>query len=140
MKALITGSENGIGKACKELFSQKGYEVYEIDIAAANPIDVRDRKTLESFVKSIGNIDVVINCSAIQDVSSLNEVSFENWDQVIDVNLSGYFNVIKIVSPYMKDGCIINMGSVHSSLPRQNKFSYDAAKAGVRILTKEMAL
>lgn len=138
MNVLITGSSSGIGEKTKELFIEKGYRVYEIDKSIN--IDVCDRVNLENYIKKIGRLDIVINCAAIQDECPFENVDFDLWDKVINVNLTGYFNIIKIASKYMNRGLIINVGSVHSNVPRLNKYSYDASKAGIEMLTKESAL
>lgn len=151
MKVLITGAGSGIGKECVKLFLNNGYECILLD---KNPkvleqkgknvdpyiCDIKNYQAVQNVINKLDNIDVLINCAAIQYVDSFTEINVLEWNEVIDTNLNGTFYVIKEVVKKMKKGVIINLSSVHGELPRLNKMSYDVTKAGINMMTKELAL
>ena len=160
---IVTGGAKGIGEACCRLFAEKGANIVIADIDYENAVKVAksiEKKTgsevltlktdvtVEAEVKNLikaakekfGSIDILINDAAIQIVDKFEKVSLEDWRRVLDVNLTGNFLCCREVIKEFKDGGqIINMTTVHSKLPRVNKYSYDASKAGMEMLTKSLA-
>lgn len=156
---IVTGGAMGIGKACCEGFAAEGANVVLIDWddmgkdTAAKigercmfiKADISDEDQIhevkEEIMRKYGRIDVLVNNAAIQTENSFFKMSAAEFRKVIDVNLIGTFICSSTFGSEMKRGStVVNMLSVHYDVPRLNKFHYDAAKAGMAIMTKEMAL
>lgn len=156
---LVTGASNGIGRACVEGFINKNAKVYGIDIDESNGKKLEEEYKNFTFIqgnisnvaditkaKKIildkeGKVDILINNAARQTSSPFFETSIDDFKDVISTNLIGTFICSKIIGELIgKNGKIINMLSVHSEIIRKNKYAYDASKAGIEMLTKEMAL
>ena len=162
--AIITGAGSGIGKAVALAFLNDGYRValagrrhdaLEGTIkeagkngsnAIAVPTDVSDAgavKTLFSQTcKKFGRVDVLFNNAGVNAPGvPLEELSVEQWKNVVDINLSGMFFCIQEAFRVMKDqdprgGRIINNGSISAHAPRPNSAPYTATKHAVTGLTK----
>lgn len=157
---VVTGGANGIGKSiAKELVEEEckviildidDKEGKNIQIASKGKIefinvDISDEKQIEEISKYIENkygiIDILINNAAKQPENEFFKMSVKEFREIIDTNLVGTFICSSIFGKFMKSGSkIINMLSVHYNKPRKNKYHYDASKAGIAILTQEMAL
>ena len=146
---VITGGSSGIGESLVLVFSKAGYEVVSIDIkkpryeiSGVNYIqaDITSYEHMELIAKTFSGVDVLINNAAVQFVSPLLNVKNEDIKSTIDVNILGTINVTKAFALQMHDSLVINVGSVHSTLPRKNKIAYDMSKAAMNIFTKEIAL
>lgn len=163
---IITGAGQGIGRAIALVFAQEGANVVVNDIEFKRAVSVAEEikdcggsalpikadvslsgeveNMLEEAVKAFNNIDILVNNAGIQTNNPFWLLSEEEWQRVIDVNLKGTFLCSKAVVKYMIKnkvrGKIINVSSIHQMIPRQNKAHYDASKAGVMMLTKDMAL
>ena len=156
---VITGASNGIGRACVKTFLHQKANVFGIDLDKENGIklekmeenftfiqgDISNEedmlKVKEYILNTTGKIDILINNAARQTSSSFFETSVKDFKNVIETNLIGTFISSKILGELIeKGGKIINMLSVHSEIVRKNKYAYDASKAGIEMLTKEMAL
>ncbi len=154
---IITGGAKGIGKAVACFFSLGNYKVVIID----NDKEALERfnndkiekyfgdvtkeheisQILEECYLKHGKIDILINNAAKQKVSNFSSLSYEEWDDILKVNLNGPFLCTKQVIKYMNQGgTILNVISVHHDKPRMNKYHYDVSKAGVAMFTKEMGL
>lgn len=163
--SFVTGAGQGIGKAIALTFANEGscVVVNDIDLDKATAVaeeisasggkalplraDVSQSKEVSSMVaetiRSFGRIDVLVNNAGIQTVSPFLDLSEEAWQRVIDVNLKGTFLCSQMVAREMvkyRKGKIINISSIHQTTPRYNKAHYDASKAGIMMLTKDMAL
>ena len=163
--ALITGASRGIGKAIAIAFANEGacVVIIDIDLNKANEVTkvIKDvglkaisikanvsnsnevRNMVKETVKNFGRIDILVNNAGIQTVAPFLELTEEEWDEIFKVNLKGTFLCSQMVAKEMikfKKGKIINISSIHYSIPRSNKAHYDASKAGIEILTKDMAL
>lgn len=157
---VITGGANGIGKECAYKLDKEGAQIVIADIDEKNGKKVvKDLKCDSYFIKTdiskeqdveklknmilkkYGKVDILINNAARQTVNSFFSMTVEEFESVIDVNLNGTFICSNILGKIMpRGGKIINMLSVHYNLPRKNKYNYDASKAAIAMLTKEMAL
>ena len=153
MKAVITGGAMGIGYAAAKAFRQKGYDVLIIDICESGAesakeigadfvkCDVSDAAAVKATAESTGKVDVVVCNAAVQTVCDWDEVDYDDFRKIIDVNLCGAFYTVHAFSRYMKKGGkIVFVTSVHGEKPRLDKFAYDASKAAIGIMTKECAL
>ena len=164
--ALITGAASGIGQACAELFAEEGARVVVEDIngepaervaaairaagheaiAVQGDISVAadTMRMVETAVATWGRIDIVVNNAAVQKVvESIELLSEEDWDRVIDVNLMGGFLVSKAAIPHMKrqgGGVILFTGSEMGFIADPAIPVYVASKGGVHMLMKAMAI
>ena len=161
--ALITGGSRGIGKAIAELFMKEGAEVVitsknqkqlqQTSKEIGNPFfvvgDVRNendvKNVIDKTIKKFGRIDILVNnVGVLPKMKPLDKITEKEWNEIIDVNLSGHFRFTKYVIPQMKKngGSIINISS-DAGLKAFENFcadAYTAAKAGIMILTKSWAL
>lgn len=152
---IITGAGSGIGKTAAELFAKEGAIVIACDVGEAtydNPnihfykLDVTDRAKITEVVKDViekfGKIDVLINNAGITRDALIQNMTEEDWDKVINVNLKGVFNMTQAVVPYMLEagkGSIINTSSVVGVYGNIGQTNYSATKAGVIGMTKTWA-
>ena len=156
---VVTGASNGIGRACVEGFVTKNAKVYGIDIDESNGKKLEEKYKNFTFIQGNisnvnditrakkfildkeGKVNILMNNAAIQTSSPFFDTSIDDFKDVINTNLIGTFICSKIIGELIgKNGKIINMLSVHSEIIRKNKYAYDASKAGIEMLTKEMAL
>lgn len=162
--AIITGGANGIGKATTKIFLEEGAKVAIWDIAEeqgllfakecsnqgydcqffkVNMADLTEvQKAAEAVVETFGKIDILVNNAGITRDASLKKMSAQQWQQVIDVNLTGVFNGVKAVYPFMAEqqyGRIINAASVVALYGNFGQTNYVAAKAGVIGMSKVWA-
>ena len=162
--AIITGSSRGIGKATALLFAKEGANIVincskseneannvidEIKKLGVNSLcikcDVSDekqvKKMIETTIKKFGKIDILINNAGIVFDVPFKDRTVEQWKKTLDVNLLSVFLCSKYVVPYMSNGGrIVNISStngINSFNP--DAMDYDASKAGVIILTKDLA-
>lgn len=154
-KVLITGGTRGIGRKTAELFKKSGYSVFvtyekssdeakklKSDGISAIKADVSDIEAMESVRNEIGTVDVLVNNAGISYWGLLSDMTQTQWKRVIDVNLTGTFNCIKVFSPDMvnkKRGAIINLSSMWGVTGGSCEAAYSAAKAGIIGLTKALA-
>ena len=163
--ALITGGGTGIGRACAVLFAREGARVAvagrrtEPLAAVATELsgagnqafavgcDVTKSAEVERAVQSVvarfGRLDVVVNNAGAVLAATAEETSEADWDRLLGVNLKGTFLVSRAVLPELRKaggGVIINIGSVLGLVGMKQRAAYAAAKGGVTLLTKAMAL
>lgn len=163
--ALVTGASRGIGKSCALELAKAGYDiavnfagneeaanktVEEIKAlgvdAAAFKFDVSNQeaaaKGVEAVLEKFGRIDILVNNAGITRDGLFMRMSAENWDAVINTNLSSAFYVSQPVVKVMmkqRSGAIINMSSVVGVSGNAGQANYSAAKAGLIGLTKTLA-
>lgn len=162
--AIITGAANGIGLAAVRKFAEEGAKVVlaDFDEAAGRKaektlkaegldcrfieVDVANwesaEKLAEETVAHFGKIDILINNAGITRDAMLAKMSVEEFQQVIDVNLTGVFNCTKAVIPYMIEqgsGKIVSTSSVSGVYGNIGQTNYAAAKAGIIGMTKSWA-
>ncbi|MFH0795833.1 MAG: 3-oxoacyl-ACP reductase family protein [Candidatus Omnitrophota bacterium] len=167
--AIITGGAAGIGKACAKLMLENSALVIIADINTEEGkktitelsalgscefirTDVSDQKSVGNLVEDVVNkykrIDIIVNNAGIninkaEDRVNIDQFVFEDWKNILDVDLNGVFYCSKAVSKVMikqKSGRIINIGSVFGNVPARKQIAYVAAKAGVHNMTRAMAL
>ncbi|MVM34713.1 SDR family oxidoreductase [Spirosoma sp. HMF4905] len=153
--AIITGAARGIGQKAAEVFCQEGATVIIWDVLAEGEtsaqaltaqglrcefrhVSTTDVPAIEAAARDVferyGRIDILINNAGITRDKTLLKMSFAEWQQVIDVNLTGVFNCTKIIAPYMVEQkygriiCTSSINGVHGAFGQTN---YAAAKAGI---------
>jgi len=163
--ALVTGASRGIGKACAIELAKAGYDIavnFAGNVEAANKtveelkalgveaaafkFDVSNQeaaaKGVEEVLAKFGRIDVLVNNAGITRDGLFMRMSAENWDAVINTNLSSAFYVSQPVVKVMmkqRSGAIVNMSSVVGVYGNAGQANYSAAKAGLIGLTKTLA-
>ena len=168
---LVTGGSRGIGKAIVYAFAKEGYNVilnYNNSFQSAKEIvedlsncdgvvemfkaDISNRDEVNSMmeyaVKEFGKIDVLVNNAGICNVKLFTEMTEQDWDNIMQVNLKGVFNVTQAALRYSmikeKDGSIINISSIDGISGSSCEVAYSTSKAGIvgftKALAKELAL
>ncbi len=157
--AIITGGAAGIGAATAIKFAEEGAKVilWDLDETKGKPlaeklqgtfmkVNTANYQEIEVAAKTVndqyGRIDILINNAGITRDSTLKKMSPEQWQQVIDVNLTGVFFCTKIVSEYMLVngwGRIVNASSVVGIYGNFGQTNYVATKAGIIGMTKTWA-
>jgi meso-butanediol dehydrogenase / (S,S)-butanediol dehydrogenase / diacetyl reductase len=163
--ALVTGAGTGIGRACALLFVREGARV-AVAARRAEPLatvtaemaraggetlavqcDVRQARQVQDVMRAIvgrfGRLDVVVNNAGALIAATAEETSDADWDRIIDVNVKGTFLVSRAALPELRrtgGGSIINIGSILSLVGMKKRAAYCAAKGGVLLLTRAMAL
>lgn len=168
--AIVTGGSRGIGEACAKLLAREGarvaiianksiqeaervaqqiHEHYGVETCAlsgdiSNPGDVK--RIVDTVSKEWNTIDVLVNNAGIAHGAPAEELSYEDWKRMIDVNLTGVFlcsqAVFKKMKEHKRGGSIINISSIcgHIVVTPQKQCHYNAAKGGVGMLTKSLAV
>ena len=165
--AIVTGSTSGIGQAMAKALAKQGCDIVinglgdpakieqeRAGIAAEFGVQVKyhgaDMTKPDQIADMVafaqgefGRVDVLLNNAGVQFVSPIEDFPIEKWDQIIAINLSSAFHVIRAAVPIMKAqgrGRIINLASAHALVASPFKAAYVAAKHGVLGLTKTVAL
>ena len=141
-KAVVTGGASGIGAATVALFEQLGGKVTALDIASG--CDVTDERAVAREFEKLGGFDILVNSAGRAVRKPAAELSSEEWDQVLDLNLKATFFCSRAAVPYMKQrggGSIVNLASIMGfSGGIFPNASYQASKGGVVNLTRALAL
>ncbi|MDT4919247.1 MAG: hypothetical protein QOI15_149 [Pseudonocardiales bacterium] len=146
---LVTGAASGIGAATATMFREGGADVVGVDLSAADDViagDVTDPESVRSFVaeavKRHGGIDVVANVAGIVRFAHVEDVTLDDWQQQLAVNLTGPFLVSQAALPSLVErrGCIVNVASIAGLRGQAYTAAYCASKGGLIMLTKSMAL
>lgn len=164
---VVTGASRGIGRAIAEELGQAGAKVVVNYVKSKGPAedlvaqlqqsgspeavaiqaDVSDPqeavKLIEETIQRFGRIDVLVNNAGINIDRSMKNLSVEDWNKVIQNDLSAYFYTVKAALPYFmqqKSGKIINISSVNGQLPSFGQANYSSAKAGIIGFTRTAAL
>ena len=158
--AIVTGAAQGIGEACARRFAAEGAQVVIADVADERGrqlaaelgaryvhCDVGDKAQVDALVAEVlaghGRIDVLVNNAGIFKAANFLDVTEEDFDAVLRVNLKGAFLVAQAVTRAMAragSGSIVNMSSVNSVVAIPNIASYNISKGGINQLTRAMAL
>jgi len=162
---IITGGSRGIGKCLVENLARDGYNVLlnynksekqarkiqndlkeegiEIEIFKADVAKKNEVKEMVKFaIERWGSIDILINNAGIAKLQMFQDVTEEDWNEVINTNLKSAFYTIQEVLPNMlhnKKGCIINISSIWGIVGASCESLYSVSKAGVDALTKSLA-
>jgi NAD(P)-dependent dehydrogenase (short-subunit alcohol dehydrogenase family) len=157
---LVTGGAQGIGEACARRFASEGAKLVIADVADASGralarelgglymhCDVGDKADVDAIVAQAldahGRIDVLVNNAGIFKAADFLDVTEDDFDEVLRVNLKGAFLMGQAVARTMAQaggGSIVNMSSVNGVLAIPNIASYNVSKGGINQLTRVMAL
>jgi len=152
---LITGESSGIGKACMEYLTSKGYEVYgtsrndkpdgttdKVKNTKILYMDVTDstsiKKAVDGIIEESGRVDVLINNAGMGMAGSVEDSDHDDVQRQFNINVFGAINAINEVLPHMRragSGLIINIGSVAGYIPIPYQGIYSATKAAMLSLT-----
>lgn len=160
---LVTGAGSGIGAAVAQRFAEDGDHVHLLDISeqrlaevaarlpeglvTTHAIDVTDYEGVGTVINGIAatsGIDVLAGCAGVFDgLAGVQQTTKELWDRVIDINLTGTFNVVKPVATAMITrgaGRIVLIGSIAASRALPDGLAYDASKAALEGMTRRLAV
>lgn len=155
---IITGASSGIGRVTAEHFLSMGWRVGLIarraDVLAdifhengvALPCDVTDERQVDAAFARFGQLDVLFNNAGMfGPQTTIDEIALADWQQVVDVNLTGMFLCARAAFRQMRHqtpqgGRIINNGSISAHSPREGSTCYTTTKHGVSGLTKTLSL
>ena len=158
--AIVTGGSRGIGEAISKRLRDCGYTVvanYAGNEAKARAFteatgikaykwDVGDHQAcLDGCAKvadEVGPVDIVVNNAGITRDGTLHKMSYEDWHEVMRINLGGCFNMAKATFPGMRErgwGRIVNIGSINGQAGQYGQVNYAAAKSGIHGFTKALA-
>lgn len=162
--ALVTGGTGGIGTAICRLLKDQGYRPlalssseskalswqeeqsragYDIEARALNVADFKDcERLLLDVEEAIGPVSVLINAAGITRDTPLKRMTTDQWQQVMNVNLNGTFNMCRNTIPFMLEreyGRIINISSINGEKGQFGQVNYATSKAGMYGLTMSLA-
>lgn len=162
---LITGGSRGIGKCMAENLAKDGYnvvlnynksekqakdiqkklkaeginiEVFKADVSKREEV----KKLVEFTLKKFKNIDVLINNAGIAKIQMFNDITDDDWKEILETNLNSAFYCSQEVLSNMvhnKKGCIINISSIWGIVGASCEVAYSVSKAGIIGLTKSLA-
>ena len=150
--ALVTGAASGIGLACARRFGDEGAKVAGVDLQPGPDGDVRIadvadessiRDAIDGVVRDHGRLDVVLNAAGVAGGGPIHLLDTTEWERVVRVNLTGTFLVCKHALMHMveqKTGSLVNIASIEGIEGTEGGSSYNAAKGGVVLLTKNLAI
>ncbi|MFO8064917.1 MAG: SDR family oxidoreductase, partial [Spirochaetia bacterium] len=172
-KALVTGGSSGIGRACAVALAQAGADVAvnyrggkDKALEVVKEIERADRRGIavqadvsqepevtamfEEVISSFGTLDILVNNAGVQQDAPFEEMTLEQWNKVIGVNLTGQFLCTKeAVAEFKRRGIVpevscsagkvICMSSVHEAIPWAGHVNYAASKGGVMLMSKSVA-
>ena len=157
--AIVTGGASGIGKAIARAYVDAGANVVVANrsesagTAVADELDctfvrtdVREYDQVEALVEAAvdeyGGLDVMVNNAGIASETSVEEMSLDEWENVLRTDLDGVMHGTKAALPYLKesDGCIVNVASIYGLVGGKGAASYSAAKGGVVNFTQQVAV
>jgi NAD(P)-dependent dehydrogenase (short-subunit alcohol dehydrogenase family) len=162
---VITGAASGIGAACARRFADEGAVIAGLDVqkpvddgwdrvvvasgesSFRDGLDVRSEGQVEAAITAIrgryGRIDALVNAAGVGGGGLAHELSVEEWDRVVDINLKGSFLVAKHVLRAMveqRSGSIVHLASVEGLEGMSGSLPYNASKGGVVLMTRNMAI
>lgn len=165
--AIITGGGTGIGLSCTRLFCREGAKVVifgrrkdrldnavreigknEIggDVLAVSGDVTRHediKRLVESTINAYGRVDILVNCAGIFTGYSLHEMKDDEWDEVLDLNMTSVFKLTREVLPHMirqKSGNIVNISSILGLVAAPNTAAYNVSKGALNQFTRSIAV
>ena len=158
--AVVTGAGGGIGKAVAKELSDMGVHCYLLDRssdlvdaavsditdAGGNAVgavcDVTDEAAIQKLAESITKCDILVNAAGLVRPGALADLQTAEWDALLKVNLTGYFLMARAFTPHLVSsgkGSMIHIASISSTNPQGSSGAYSVSKAGVVIMSKQLA-
>jgi NAD(P)-dependent dehydrogenase (short-subunit alcohol dehydrogenase family) len=148
---VVTGAASGIGKATAKRLRDEGATVVGADLAGGDGIrvvDVTDESAVASLMEEVGHVDGVVHAAGIAGGGPVHLLDEASWRQVLDVNLTGTFFVVKHAVLRMleqepidgEQGSIVTLASIEGLEGTAGGSAYNASKGGVVLLTKNVAI
>jgi NAD(P)-dependent dehydrogenase (short-subunit alcohol dehydrogenase family) len=148
---LVTGASGGIGHSTCLLFLEKGWQVLGLDITESlishenyhfHQKNLSNRAEIKDFVSSVQSLDCIVNNAAIQISKPFSEITEEDWDKTISVNLKAIFFLIQNALPLLKSkqGNVVNISSVHAVATSKSISPYAISKSALVGLSKSLAI
>ena len=158
--AAVTGAGSGIGQACALALASAGATVWALDrdeaalsatmqeaATAGTTVtgiacDVTDAASVHAAAAAAGAVDILVNAAGIGRPGALLEVSAEDWQRLLDINLTGYLTTTQAFAPAMVDrgaGSLVHIASISSRNPQPGSGAYSASKAGVVLMSQQLA-
>ncbi|NOU93718.1 SDR family oxidoreductase [Paenibacillus sp. LMG 31456] len=163
--AIVTGGASGIGEETVRLFAAEGAKVVIADFsdrgtAVSQELNAQGHDTLfvktdvtkevdvqamvKETVQKYGKLDILFANAGIANDAPAHELSYEQWQKTIDINLSGVFLCDKYAIEQMlaqgTGGAVVNCGSIHSHVGKSGVTAYASAKGGVKLLTQSLGI
>lgn len=148
-KVLVTGGTRGIGAAIAAELSKNGALVTITGTKASSQknyirADFTDLTSTKTFLDQVKNdqFDIVINNAGINKINSITDISLDDWNKILLVNLTVPFQIIQAALPYMVSkgfGRIVNISSIFGEVSKEKRAAYSASKFGLLGLTKACA-
>lgn len=141
-KAFITGGSKGIGKAIAKKFRESGYEVI---IPTRQELDLRKGESIQQYIKLHQDqyYDVIINNAGCNDINNMEDITDEEIDTMLAVNLIAPMKLIRGFLPKMKEnqyGKIVNIGSIWAVVSKAGRCVYSVTKNGIHGITLTLAV
>lgn len=156
--AVVTGAGSGIGQACALALAAQGATVWGLDRdevglsstreSAANhdvralSCDVTDTGSINAAAHQVGPCDILVNAAGIGRPGALLDVDASDWQRVLDINLTGYLLTSQAFAPAMCErgrGALVHIASVSGRHPQPASGAYSASKAGVLLMSQQLA-
>lgn len=158
--AAVTGAGSGIGQGCAWALARAGVTVWALDrdeVALASTVqaaadqglavtgitcDVTDEASVRDAATASGGVDILVNAAGIGRPGALLDVSAADWQRVLDINLTGYLHTAQAFAPGMVArgaGSLVHIASISSRNPQPGSGAYSASKAGVALLSQQLA-
>ncbi len=138
---VVAGRSEERGQACANRIQEFGGQ------ATFQAVDVTSHESLERLSTAVqqehGRVDILVNCAGVNSAVPYTEITPEDWQRVLETNLTATHLACQIFAPHMarqaEGGAILNIGSVTAHLPLSKVFAYSASKAAVVNLTQNVA-
>lgn len=158
--AAVTGAGSGIGQGCALALARAGVTVWALDrdetaLAAtvqesadqglaltAIACDVTDASSVSAAAATAGAVDILVNAAGIGRPGALLDMDPADWQRVLDINLTGYLTTTRAFAPAMVErgsGSLVHIASIASRNPQPGSGAYSASKAGVALLSQQLA-
>lgn len=149
--ALVTGGRSGIGQAIATRLADEGARVFTAQRGADQRFhgiaaDFTDpgcpARVVDQVIAQAGRLDVLVNNAGVMQEASVDDMSLEDWQQTLAVNLTAPFLMIKVALPHLRAsrGAIVNIGSIEGLGSNPQHAAYCASKAGLHGLTRAVAV
>ena len=150
-KVVVTGAASGIGEATLQRLQNEGATVVGADVAGGDGIrtvDVTEESAVAALMNEVGHVDGVVHAAGIAGGGPVHMLDEASWRQVLDVNLTGTFFVVKHAVLRMLEqepvagerGSIVTLASIEGLEGTAGGSAYNASKGGVVLLTKNVAI